>query len=134
MACIIYDTLEDYNLLDKLHCITTDNASNNYALTKELSKKLRDDANIHWNHETHHLPCLAHVINLVVRKFLTAIKTKPFPKSIQSLADDDNDEITIHLDIDLNLENFPAADAMGFRSMLILLLRTDSSLRRSNKR
>jgi hypothetical protein len=72
MANIVYRILEEYNLMERLHCITSDNASNNYALTRELSNKLRRDAGIEWNYETQHLPCLAHVINLLVKKLLSA--------------------------------------------------------------
>ena len=136
MACIIYHTLEDYSLLKKLHCVTTDNAFNNYALTMKLSKKLQDDATIHWDHETQHFPCLIHIINLVVRKLLSVIKAKPSFRLTQVIDYDHGDGLNEYLDTDIDfiLEDFPAANATGFRSMLSLLLHVGSSLRCSNKR
>ena len=61
-----------YGIKEKLFCITTDNASNNIALVKELSRLLANDG-ISWDYKTRHIPCLAHIINLVVQKFLHAL-------------------------------------------------------------
>jgi hypothetical protein len=72
MAEIVYDLLEEYGIKEKLFCITTDNASNNITLVKELSKLLAKDG-ISWDWKTHHIPCLAHIINLVVQKFLKTL-------------------------------------------------------------
>jgi hypothetical protein len=75
MATIVYTTLDDYDLKEKLNCITTDNATNNYAMTKSLSQKLLAADKIKWDYKTNHIPCLAHIINLVVPKFLNCINT-----------------------------------------------------------
>ena len=72
MAEVVYDLLEEYGIKEKLFCITTDNASNNIALVKELSYLLANDG-ISWDYKTHHIPCLAHIINLVVQKFLKVL-------------------------------------------------------------
>jgi len=72
MADVVYDLLDEYGIKEKLFCITTDNASNNIALVKELSKLLAKDG-ISWDWKTNHIPCLAHIINLVVQKFLNAL-------------------------------------------------------------
>jgi len=91
MADVIYDLLEEYGIKEKLFCITTDNAGNNVTLVKELSKLLAVDG-ISWDWKTHHIPCLAHIINLVVQKFLKAL--------IKDLDDSD----------DLSFDDLDAAD------------------------
>jgi len=115
MANIVYRILEEYNLIERLHCIISDNASNNYALTRKLSNKLRRDAGIEWNYETQHLPCVAHVINLLVKKLLSAIKKKTPIRGARTVDDaesksDDN--------MDLDLDDIPEADGTAFRVLL----------------
>jgi len=46
MANIVYQLLEEYSIMDKLQCITSDNASNNYTLATALSTKLSEEAGI----------------------------------------------------------------------------------------
>ena len=69
-ARIVYDTLNRNNLCEKLHCVTADNASNNNTMMESLSTILQAEANVIWDHNTHHVRCLAHIINLVVGDFL----------------------------------------------------------------
>jgi len=52
----------------------TDNASNNFTMAKELQKLLAEQ-NIKWDSKTNHIPCLTHIINLVVQKFLSSLVT-----------------------------------------------------------
>jgi hypothetical protein len=131
MANIVYRILEEYNLMERLHCITSDNASNNYALTRELSNKLRRDAGIEWNHETHHLPCLAHVINLLVKKLLSAIKKKTPTRGARTVDDAESESDD---DMDLDLDDIPEADGTAFRVLLATIGRLATSLRRSTTR
>lgn len=128
MANIVYQILEEYNLTQRLHCITSDNASNNYALTRELSNKLRRHAGIEWNHQTHHLPCLAHVINLLVKKLISAIKKKTPSRGTPDVDDAESDNM------DLGLEDIPEADGTAFRVLLATIGRLATSLRRSTTR
>jgi hAT family C-terminal dimerisation region len=74
MADLVFDTLQYYGLVDKLFCVTTDNASNNGTMAKFLSEGLRR-LGVFWDHETRHVPCLAHIINLVVQAFLVSLNT-----------------------------------------------------------
>ena len=74
LAKHVYNILERYGLKYKLYCITTDNADNNSKMVEELSKMLCRKDNIHWDGPKHHIPCLAHVINLAVKDFLNALK------------------------------------------------------------
>ena len=87
MAEIVYDILEEFGIKEKFFCVTTDNASNNLLMVKELSKLLSNDG-IKWDYKTQHIPCLAHIINLVVQKFLKTI-VKDIGDPADS-ADDDN--------------------------------------------
>jgi hypothetical protein len=41
LASVIFDTLDGYNIAEKLHCITTDNASNNTKAMETLSIMLQ---------------------------------------------------------------------------------------------
>jgi len=132
MANIVYNILEEYNIMDKLQCITSDNASNNYALTRELSTRLSQDAGIEWNNETHHLPCLAHIINLLVKKLLTAIKKKTPVRVPHTTNDDAEPESEDNIDFDL--EDLPEADGTAFRVLLATIGRLATSLRRSTTR
>src|SRR6202035_5314076 len=118
--------------MDKLQCITSDNASNNYALTRELSTRLSQDAGIKWNNETHHLPCLAHIINLLVKKLLTAIKRKTPVRVPHTTNDDAEPESEDNIDFDL--EDLPEADGTAFRVLLATIGRLVTSLRRSTTR
>jgi len=72
LASTVFKILEEHNLTEKLFCITTDNARNNYKMMMEL-KKLLATINVDWDSEVNHIPCLAHVINLIVQAFLDAL-------------------------------------------------------------
>jgi hypothetical protein len=89
MADVVYDLLDEYGIKEKLFCITTDNASNNIAMVKHLSKLLSYDG-ISWDYKTRHIPCLAHIINLIVQKFLKAL-VKDHPTISDDLSFDEID-------------------------------------------
>lgn len=74
LAKSILETLDAFNITEKLFCITTDNASNNKKAMKALSKLLLKHKNIKWNWKEHHISCLNHVIDLGVQAFLKSIK------------------------------------------------------------
>src|SRR5207248_3085611 len=85
--------LDDYSIKEKLYCITTDNAANNYTMARELNKLLTRD-HIQWDHRTHHIPCLAHIINIVVQHFLKTLVIEvddEDPNLPPSIDDDDDD-------------------------------------------
>jgi hypothetical protein len=70
----IFDTLDAFNIAEKLFCITTDNASNNKKAMKCLSKLLLKRKGIRWTWQERHVSCLNHVIDLAVQAFLKSIK------------------------------------------------------------
>jgi hypothetical protein len=64
MAQTVHRILDQFELTDRLYCITTDNASNNGKMRKELESMLNSSQ---WSSEGTKIPCMAHVIQLVVK-------------------------------------------------------------------
>jgi hypothetical protein len=78
MADILYNVLERFSITKRLLCIMTDNAGNNGTMRKELEELLNNlDDNNGWSSESTKIPCLAHVIQLVVKAILSAFNIKP---------------------------------------------------------
>jgi hypothetical protein len=73
LANHVFEILIKYNIHTRLYCITTDNASNNGTMVTALSHRLAEKG-IQWDAERHHIACLAHVINLAVKEFLSTLK------------------------------------------------------------
>lgn len=101
LATEIFDTLDTFNIAEKLFCITPDNASNNNKAMKCLSKLLVKRKGIKWDWKERHISCLNHVIDLAVQAFLKAIKvienseTEEEEEDQQDdSSDDDEDELT----------------------------------------
>ena len=87
LASIVFDVLDQYNLAEKLFCITTDNASNNFTMSKELENLLHN-IDVDWDSSINHIPCLAHIINLVVQAFLnTLLSDKDAGTTFKALLD-----------------------------------------------
>ena len=77
MADILYNVLEHFSITKHLLCIMTDNASNNGTMQKELEELLNNlDINNSWSSNSTKIPCLAHVIQLVVKAILGAFDIK----------------------------------------------------------
>jgi len=74
MAKIVYDVLHQNKLTSRLYCITTDNASNNGTMRKELEDMLKDlEQDIPaWDSAGTTIPCMAHVIQLAVKAMLSS--------------------------------------------------------------
>ena len=73
LASKVYQTLDEYDLKKSLFCITGDNAANNMTMAKHLSSYLAVKDNIVWDPNTSYILCFAHIINLVVQKFIRAV-------------------------------------------------------------
>jgi len=73
--------LDRFELTDgHLLRITTDNASSNYSMTRELQSTL-EASGIEWPALRNHIPCMAHVIQLALCAFLSSLGVKGRTKS-----------------------------------------------------
>ena len=73
--------LDRFELTDGLLLgITTDNASSNYLMTRELQSTL-EDSGIGWPALRNHIPCIAHVIQLALAAFMSSLSVKGHTKS-----------------------------------------------------
>jgi hypothetical protein len=86
LAREVFNTLQEYTLANKLMCITTDYASNNIKMMKELSHILHRTVNVNWSWEEHHINCLNHVINLGVEWFIKSIKAENTDSEMSSIS------------------------------------------------
>ena len=77
LASKVYQTLDEYDLKKSLFCITGDNAANNMTMAKHLLNHFAVKDNIAWDPDISYIPCLAHIINLVVQKFIRAVIVTP---------------------------------------------------------
>jgi len=91
LAPYLLSTLDRYGIMEKLFCITTDNASNNDTLCKELSILMEATHGIHWDHKSHNVRCLNHVINIAVQSFMQGIKSLMEEDEDEESGDDDYD-------------------------------------------
>jgi hypothetical protein len=90
LAREIFKTLDEFNIAEKLYCITTDNASNNTKAMKMLARLLRKYKGITWEWEENHISCLNHVINIAVQAFLKKINCLDEPNDDES--DDEGED------------------------------------------
>jgi len=73
--------LDRFELTDgRLFGITTDNASSNYSMTRELQSTL-EASGIEWPALRNHIPCMAHVIQLAFGAFMSSLGVKGHTKS-----------------------------------------------------
>jgi len=72
----VIKVLIDFGLIEKLFCITSDNAGNMKRLMVCLSKALQMHG-VDWDASKYHISCLNHVINLAVQAFLKELKAIP---------------------------------------------------------
>lgn len=73
MATIVERVCDQFKIKDRLFCITTDNASNNDTMRRELEDLLAG-YNLEWSPDATKIPCMAHVIQLVVKAILSGFK------------------------------------------------------------
>jgi hypothetical protein len=75
------DVLDHFELTDgRLLGITTDNASSNYSMTRELQSTLAASG-IGWPALMNHIPCRAHVIQLALGAFMSSLGVEGRNKS-----------------------------------------------------
>ena len=71
---ILYDIINEYGIVEKIFCAMTNNASNNKTTLETLSILLHRNNGIEWKHETHHISCISHVLNLSLQDFMKYLK------------------------------------------------------------
>jgi hypothetical protein len=84
MGRIIRGILRKYGIEDRLLGFTSDSASNNNTLTKSLMDAL-DQLSIDWNCQQNHIPCMAHVVQLILGAFMEELKIKSKGDKIPSM-------------------------------------------------
>jgi len=73
--------LDLFELTDgRLLGISTDNASSNYSMTRELQSTL-EASGIEWLALRNHIPCMAHIIQLALGAFMSSLGIKGRTKS-----------------------------------------------------
>jgi len=60
--------------------ITTDNASSNYSMTREVQSKL-EASGIEWPALGNHMPCMTHIIQLAIGAFISSLGVNGCTKS-----------------------------------------------------
>ena len=96
MVTVVYSILDRFNLTSRLFCITTNNASNNGLMRRELEEQMRtlDEESI-WNSDATKIPCMAHVIQLVVKAILKAFNIELEEESLNDGGVSINDDTTV---------------------------------------
>jgi hypothetical protein len=98
LADKVFEILEEYEICEKLFCITADNAGNNGTMCTALSILLKN-IGIEWDPKKYQISCMNHVINLAVQEFIKSVKVM--------IDDEDDDEIARELQE--GEDNTPAA-------------------------
>ena len=116
LAEAIYNTLDTYNIIEKLFCITTDNASNNISALKHLQHLMVTQKGIVWKAWEHYIRCMNHIINIGIQKFLGTCKvlgesSPEFEDKDLNMNDDDAEEATMD-----ELDERDAAEQIQARS------------------
>ena len=75
MARIINDILARYGIQHRILGFTTDSASNNRTLTEALNNAW-SLLSVEWCQLENHIRCMAHVVQLILRAFMSSIKVK----------------------------------------------------------
>jgi hypothetical protein len=78
--------------------ITTDNASSNYSMTRELQSPL-EASGIEWPALRNHIPCMAYVIQLAVGAFMSSLGVQGWTKSWEAHERDQQFEENASIDI-----------------------------------
>jgi hypothetical protein len=86
LALYLKDVLDRLKLTDGcLIDITTDNASTNYSMTRELQSTL-EASGLEWPTLRNHTPCMVHVIQLAFGAFMSSLGVKGRTKSWEAHA------------------------------------------------
>jgi hypothetical protein len=109
MARLVMGVLKEYEIHQRLFAVTADNAANNNTLRKHLALLLQRDHKVAWYPEANRIPCLAHVIQLIVQEMVRSLKVEPTqdspatswdPAQLENLTDSTHFGTTIQKVID----------------------------------
>ena len=75
MAGIFTDVLARYGIQDRILGFSTDSSSNNQTVT-QASNNAWSLLSVEWCELENHIPCVAHVVQLILRVFMSSIKVK----------------------------------------------------------
>ena len=97
LAEAIYDTLNIYNIVEKLFYIITDNISNNTSALNHFQHLIVTWKRIVWKAREYHIRYMNHIINIDVQKFLRICKvlgesSSEFKDENLNINDDDTEE------------------------------------------
>jgi hypothetical protein len=105
----IMETLEQYNIRERLIAVTVDNAAPNMKFLRLLSDQLLEKG-VQWDYQLGGMPCLAHVIQLSARDFLNVLKAAPDNEQVdRQLNDSRIDSISSELSFGNALQKVPGA-------------------------
>jgi hypothetical protein len=79
--------LKDFNLENKVFCITADNASNNKSMARQLSIQVRQ-----FNFEEHLLGSIGHIIHLAAKQGLKALGLCKPPTNVDTPEESNNND------------------------------------------
>jgi hypothetical protein len=93
--------LDRFEISDgRLLGITTDNASSNYSMTRELQSTL-EASGMKWPALRNHIPCMAHVIQPALGAFMSSLdvkgRTKAWEAHERDVAEIPDQEIALQL-------------------------------------
>ena len=94
-ANIVLRILQNFNIQNQLLTITADNAAINHTMQTNLKDGL-NNIKIDWNAAANTIPCLVHIIQFVVKAFLTELNVK---KSNAASEEDFNAVLNVGTDI-----------------------------------
>ena len=82
ITSVILHLLSELGLQQKLLTITADNASNNEAIISILYAELQDQGNSQFYSLGSFIRCLTHIINLIIKNILQALKSSTVQKAL----------------------------------------------------
>lgn len=106
LATIVQRVISQYRLDGRVHCITTDNASNNTTMMGTINEMVAEislEPTKYHDGVIHHIPCFAHILQLAQKALLGSIRLSPTNSELQIDWDERSVEELRHLSRDKGL-------------------------------
>lgn len=81
MATIFFNVLKEYNIVEKIQEITTDNADNNFTFINHLQSLIRRNW-INFYNANRHFICFAHVLNLAEQDLIRIVNVTIYTRNL----------------------------------------------------